>query len=162
MRHIPPATVIVLTVEERRALEGLPVRARARGASRASRASCFWPRLARCRRVRYGRDRLSGLSETGNRGAERKYGPEHGRRILALLDKPPLAGTPTGRAVAGTGACGHPRAVYLAVPPCPEDRPVGAEIVVSEHRCPVRCCLATGEPAADKGFRPISGGVDLN
>ena len=43
-------------------------------------------------RVRYARDRMDGLSETGDRGAEPKYGPEHGQRILALLDQPPPAG----------------------------------------------------------------------
>jgi transposase len=40
--------------------------------------------------VRYARNRLAGFSEVGNRGPEPKYGPETGRRILALLDtKPP-------------------------------------------------------------------------
>lgn len=43
-------------------------------------------------RVRYARDRTAGLSETGKRGAEPKYGPAHNRRILALLDQPPPAG----------------------------------------------------------------------
>ena len=43
-------------------------------------------------RVRYARDRMSGLSEVGDRGAEPKYGPEHGRRILAMLDQAPPAG----------------------------------------------------------------------
>jgi DNA-binding response OmpR family regulator len=33
---------------------------------------------------------------------------------------------------------------------------------VKNHWCPVRCCLASGGSASDKGFRPISGGVDLN
>jgi hypothetical protein len=32
---------------------------------------------------------MAGLSETGDRGNEPKYAPEHGQRILALLDKPP-------------------------------------------------------------------------
>jgi transposase len=35
---------------------------------------------------------MAGLSETGDRGAEPKYGPEHGKRILALLDQPLPAG----------------------------------------------------------------------
>jgi exodeoxyribonuclease-3 len=35
---------------------------------------------------------MAGLSEAGDRGAERKYGPEHDRRILAALDKAPLVG----------------------------------------------------------------------
>jgi Homeodomain-like domain len=42
--------------------------------------------------VRYGRDRLAGLDETGKRGAAPKYGPAEQRRILALLDQPPPAG----------------------------------------------------------------------
>jgi transposase len=43
-------------------------------------------------RVRYASRRMAGPSETGNRGNDPKYGPEHGQRILALLDKPPPAG----------------------------------------------------------------------
>lgn len=43
-------------------------------------------------RVRFAKDRLAGLSETGERGAEPRYGPEHDRRILGLLDRPPPAG----------------------------------------------------------------------
>lgn len=43
-------------------------------------------------RVRYARDRLAGLDETGARGAAPKYGNDHDRRILALLDRPPPAG----------------------------------------------------------------------
>jgi hypothetical protein len=39
-------------------------------------------------RVRYGSNRMSGISETGNRGPERKYDSEYGQRILALLDQP--------------------------------------------------------------------------
>ena len=35
---------------------------------------------------------MAGLSETGDRGNDPKYGPEHGQRILARLDKPPPAG----------------------------------------------------------------------
>jgi hypothetical protein len=35
-------------------------------------------------RVRYACDRIAGLSETGERGAERTYGPEQDRRILAM------------------------------------------------------------------------------
>jgi transposase len=42
--------------------------------------------------VRFARDRLPGLSETGDRGAEKRYGPEHDRRILMLLDRPPPVG----------------------------------------------------------------------
>ena len=43
-------------------------------------------------RVRYARHRLAGLGETGKRGAAPRYGVEHDRRILALLDQPPPAG----------------------------------------------------------------------
>ena len=37
-------------------------------------------------RVRYARDRLAGLSEVGDRGAQPTYGPEHQQCILAMLD----------------------------------------------------------------------------
>jgi transposase-like protein len=43
-------------------------------------------------RVRYARERLAGLSETGDRGAKPRYGPEDGKRILAMLDLSPPAG----------------------------------------------------------------------
>ena len=43
-------------------------------------------------RVRFARDRMAGLSETGDRGADAKYGPEHDQRILAMLDRSPPAG----------------------------------------------------------------------
>jgi transposase len=43
-------------------------------------------------RVRYAERRLAGLDETGNRGAEPKYTAQTGKRILALLDRPPPAG----------------------------------------------------------------------
>jgi transposase len=43
-------------------------------------------------RVPYSRSRLAGLDETGDRGAEAKYGPLEQRRILAMLDKSPPAG----------------------------------------------------------------------
>ena len=43
-------------------------------------------------RVRYARDRLAGLDETGERGATPKYGPAHQKRILAMLDQPPPGG----------------------------------------------------------------------
>ena len=43
-------------------------------------------------RVRYASPRMAGLSETGDRGAEPRYGPEHRRRILAMLDQAPPAG----------------------------------------------------------------------
>lgn len=43
-------------------------------------------------RVRYARDRLAGLDETGRRGAAPKYGLAEQKRILAMLDQPPPAG----------------------------------------------------------------------
>jgi hypothetical protein len=43
-------------------------------------------------RVRYARARMAGLSETGDRGNEPKYGPERRQHFLALLDQPPPAG----------------------------------------------------------------------
>jgi hypothetical protein len=96
--------VILLTIEERRAPEGLADSRKSEGGSTIERISCFWVCLtwirARSRerwvhagpvskwRVRYGSDRMSGISETGNRGPERKYDSEYGQRILALLDQP--------------------------------------------------------------------------
>ena len=62
-------------------------------ASRAiSRAVGCTPGTASKWRVRYAKDRLAGLSETGDRGAEPRYGVEHDRRLLALLDQPPPEG----------------------------------------------------------------------
>ena len=43
-------------------------------------------------RVRYAKDRLSGFSETGNRGAAPKYDAETDKRILSLLDQKPAEG----------------------------------------------------------------------
>jgi hypothetical protein len=112
MRSISPATPISLDTEERAALEALAnsrksearMRDRARIvllaadglASRAiGRAVGCTPGTASKWRVRYAKDRLdrlAGLSETGDRGAEPRYGAEHDRRILALLDQPPPKG----------------------------------------------------------------------
>lgn len=62
-------------------------------ASRAiARAVGCTPGTASKWRVRYASERMAGLSETGDRGNDPKYGPAHGQRILALLDKPPPAG----------------------------------------------------------------------
>src|ERR1700761_2023817 len=109
MKIIPAATIVVLTPEERQVLEALAgsrktearMRDRARivllaSAGTASRAiardvGCT-PGTASKWRVRYANKRMAGLSEPGDRGNEPKYGPEHGQRILALLDKPPPAG----------------------------------------------------------------------
>jgi transposase len=109
MRVIPQATPITLTDEERRELEALAgsrksearMRERARIvllaadglASRAvGREVGCTPGTASKWRVRYARDRVAGLSETGNRGADAKYGRQHDKRILAMLDRPPPAG----------------------------------------------------------------------
>src|ERR1700748_1746068 len=109
MKMIPAATTVALTHEERQVLEALAgsrkAEARMRDRARivlltsvgmASRAiarevGCT-PGTASKWRVRYANKRMAGLSETGDRGNEPKYGPEHGQRILALLDQPPPAG----------------------------------------------------------------------
>lgn len=109
MKIIPQATRIDLTPQGREELDALATsrKSEARICDRArivllaaaglgSRAigrelHCT-PGTASKWRVRYARERLAGLSETGERGAEAKYGPEHDRRILALLDRPPPAG----------------------------------------------------------------------
>src|ERR1700741_4082528 len=109
MKIIPAATPIALTPEERQVLEALAnsrkaearMRDRARivllaSAGMASRAiarevGCT-PGTVSKWRVRYASKRMAGLSETGDRGNDPKYGAAHGQRILALLDKPPPAG----------------------------------------------------------------------
>ena len=109
MRTIPCATPITLTSDERETLEALAnsrksearMRDRARimllaadglGSQAIGRSVGCTPGTASKWRVRYAKDRLAGRSETGDRGAEPRYGPEHDRRILALLDHPPPAG----------------------------------------------------------------------
>ena len=132
-KPIPQATVIALTTEERRTLEALAgsrksearMRERARivllaasglGSRAVAREVGCTPGTASKWRVRYARDRLGGLSETGDRGAEPKYGPEHGRRILAMLDQPPSAGYSNWTApLLARETGGHPRTVHLAV-----------------------------------------------
>src|SRR5271166_4206000 len=103
------ATLIVLTSDERAELEGLArstktehrTRFKARIVLMAAdgAATRAIARTVGCTigtaskwRVRYAKDRLAGFSETGNRGPQPKYGPEAGRRILALLDEKPPAG----------------------------------------------------------------------
>ena len=109
MKTIPTATSIMLSDDECKQLEVLAharksqarMRERARIvllaagglSSRAiARAVHCTPGTASKWRVRFANHRLTGLNETGNRGAERKYGPTHDRRILALLDRPPPDG----------------------------------------------------------------------
>jgi transposase len=108
-KPIPQATVIALTIEERKALDALAgsrksearMRDRARivllaasgtGSRAIAREVGCTPGTASKWRVRYAGQRMAGLSETGDRGAEPRYGPEHGRRILAMLDQVPPAG----------------------------------------------------------------------
>jgi transposase len=43
-------------------------------------------------RVRFAKDRLAGLADAPRSGKPRTYGADAGRRILALLDRPPPAG----------------------------------------------------------------------
>ena len=64
--------------------------------------------------MRYARDRLAGFDETGNRGAAPKYGPETGRRILALLDTKPPSGYAnwTGSLIARTLCDVHEQYVW--------------------------------------------------
>jgi transposase len=109
MSGIPEATPIVLTEEERAELEGLArstksehrMRQRAQIVLLAAEqvATRAIARQIGCTtgtaskwRVRYAADRLAGLDETGDRGAEPKYTAATGQRILAVLDGPPPAG----------------------------------------------------------------------
>jgi Homeodomain-like domain len=82
MKAIPQATVIALTIEERMRDRARIVLLAASGAgSRAiAREVGCTPGTASKWRVRYARYRMAGLSETGDRSAEPRYGPEHGRR----------------------------------------------------------------------------------
>src|SRR5262245_50785946 len=119
MSGIPEATPIRLTAKERAELESLArssrteyrLRQRARivllaADGMASRAigrdvGCTTGTASKWR-VRYARDRLAGLDETGDRGAEPKYTAETDTRILAVLDRPAPAGHGrwTGRLIA--------------------------------------------------------------
>jgi len=109
MKSIPDATPILLTKAERTELEALArstkteyrLRQRARivlmaADGMASRAigrevGCTTGTASKWR-VRYAANRLVGLDETGNRGAEPKYTAETDKRILAVLDRPVPAG----------------------------------------------------------------------
>jgi transposase len=109
MRTISSATAITLTQAERMQLETLcrstksEVRMRRRARivllAAVGTATREISRQLGCTidtaskwRVRYARHRFAGLSEIGDRGAEPKYGVEHRKRILAMLDQPPPAG----------------------------------------------------------------------
>src|ERR1700733_2687333 len=108
-KPIPQATVIALTIEERKALEALAgsrksearMRDRARivllaasgiGSRAIARDLGHTIGTVSKWRVRFASHRMAGLSETGDRGAEPKYGPQRDKRILAMLDQPPPAG----------------------------------------------------------------------
>ena len=109
MTGIPEATSIRLTEEERTELLSLArstkteyrLRQRARivllaADGMASRAigrevGCTTGTASKWR-VRYARERLAGLDETGDRGAEPKYTAGTDKRILAVLDRPVPAG----------------------------------------------------------------------
>src|SRR6516164_215517 len=99
MAGIPEATPIVLTADEQAELEELTrstkteyrLRQRAQIVLLAAKgvASRAIGRKVGCTtgtaskwRVRYARDRLAGLDETGDRGAEPKYTAETNKRIL--------------------------------------------------------------------------------
>jgi len=103
MKRIPEATPIRLTEEERAELEGLArstkteyrLRQRAQivllaadgvGSRAIGREVGCTTGTASKWRVRYARDRLAGLDETGDRGAEPKYTAETDKRILAVLE----------------------------------------------------------------------------
>ncbi len=109
MNGISEATPIRLTEEERAELLSLArstkteyrMRQRARIVLQAAEgmASRAIGREVGCTtgtaskwRGRYARDRLAGLDETGDRGAEPKYTVETDQRILAVLDRPVPAG----------------------------------------------------------------------
>src|SRR4029453_18489494 len=109
MTGIPEATSIRLTEQERTELLSLArstkteyrLRQRARivllaADGMASRAigrevGCTTGTASKWR-VRYARERLAGLDETGDRGAEPKYTAGTDKRILAVLDQPVPAG----------------------------------------------------------------------
>src|ERR1700732_3481921 len=97
MKIIPAPTTVELTPEERQVLEALAgsrkaearMRDRARivlvaSAGMASRAIARegrgTPGTASKWRVRYANERIAGLSETGDRGNEPKYGPKGSRQ----------------------------------------------------------------------------------
>jgi transposase len=109
MSGIPEATSINLTSEERAELDGLArstktehrMRQRARivllaadgMATRAiGRAVGCTTGTASKWRVRYAQQRLAGLDETGERGAEPKYTADTNKRILKVLEGPPPDG----------------------------------------------------------------------
>jgi transposase len=106
---IQEATPIVLTAKERRTLEGwvrsgttehrLVERARVVLLAATGMASRRVAREVGCARgvvskwrVRFARDRMAGLADAPRAGKPRTYGEDAGRRILALLDRPPPQG----------------------------------------------------------------------
>ncbi len=89
-------------------------------------------------RVRYARDRLAGLDETGERGAAPKYGPAHQKRILTMLDAPPPTGYANWTAPLLARTLGDVHEQYVWRFLRPEDRPFGPQVVVREFRPRVR------------------------
>ena len=107
--NIQEATPIVLTEQERSALEamirspktehGIVERARivllaAEGRSTRSIAAELgsWPGRVSRWRIRFARERLAGLRDLPRPGATPRYDADTGKRILARLDQPPPAG----------------------------------------------------------------------
>ena len=113
MSSLVEATSILLTSEERAELERLA------GSSKTEHRTRFKARIVlmaadgaatraigralKCTtgtaskwRVRYAKDRLAGFSETGNRGAEAKYGEEAGRASWLCSIRCRRTATPTG------------------------------------------------------------------
>src|SRR5262245_39736295 len=156
MSGITEATAITLTAGERTELEGLArstkteyrMRQRARIVLLAAegmktraigRAVGCTTGTASKWRVRYAEKRLAGLDESGDRGAEPKYGPETDRRILAFfgsvaagraraLDRPPAGG--------GTRRCRC--SICLALSASAEGRSCRTQILVRKQRSRVR------------------------
>jgi transposase len=151
MRGIPEATVITLTEEERQQLEALvrstksearqQFRARIVLLAAAGTATREIGRQLHCTigtaskwRVRYARDRLAGLSEVGDRGAEPKYGTAHQQRILAMLDRPPPAGYANWTVLAAGRELGDIHEQYIWRFLRAEDRSVRPQVLVREQR----------------------------
>lgn len=106
---IPDAVVVRLKPEERAVLEArlraptteqrhvfrariVLLAAEGRSTRSIARALGTMPRTVSCWRGRFAREGLAGLEDKPRPGPAPKYGAETGRRILALLDRPPPQG----------------------------------------------------------------------